>query len=71
MTRTDQETMNRFRTICEMTDDRLRNMTSQERDRTMQLHFAQARGPTRNVMLLCEMTDMLLRARRTSLGKES
>lgn len=70
MSRAEQGIANRFIAICEMTNDRLRNMTSQERDRTMQIYLAQARGPARNVALLCEMTDMLLRARRTGLGKE-
>jgi hypothetical protein len=42
----------------------LSRMTSAERDRMMQEHLAAARGPQRNLQLLCEMTRTLFELRR-------
>ena len=53
-----------------LTDAMVKTLTPQERDRTMQIHLAQARGPVRNAMLLCDMTAMLLRARQTAQARE-
>ena len=56
MTQPDGDgTAERAEKLRRMTADFLRSMTPQERDRTMQVHLAQARGPTRNAMLLFDM----------------
>ncbi|MHC4696093.1 MAG: hypothetical protein ACYTFA_05045 [Planctomycetota bacterium] len=66
----DQENIERAVRLRRMMNEYLRNRTPQERDRIMQVYLAQARGPVRNVMLLCDMTGMLLRARKIALAKE-
>lgn len=60
----------KFLRICEMTDERLRAMSPAERDRMLQIHLTAARGPRRNFMLLCEMTDSLAPIRRERLLRE-
>lgn len=67
---TDEETLQRAMRVRHLMDDRLHTMTPQERDRLMQVHLAQARGPVRNATLLLEMTSMLLRARQTAQARE-
>lgn len=59
----------RFRQICEMTDERLRRMSPAERDRMLQVHLAAARGPRRNFALLCQMTDAFASVRRQRLAE--
>ena len=66
----EQETFERGDRLRRMMNEYLRSMTPQDRDRTMQIHLAQARGPVRNAMLLCDMTAMLLRARQMAQPKE-
>ena len=66
----DQESIERAGRLRRVINEHLRNRTPQERDRTMQVFLAQARGPLRNVMLLCDMTGMLLGARKIALAKE-
>lgn len=70
MTTHDQEAIERATRLRRMMNEYLRTRTPQERDRTMQVHLAQARGPLRNAMLLFDMTAMLLRARQTARAKE-
>ncbi len=70
MTPHDEETAERGARLIGMMNERLRSITPQERDRTMQVHLAQARGPARNAMLLCDMMAMLLRARQTVQPEE-
>ena len=70
MTNDDRDAAERTIRVTRMMNDRLRTMTPQERDRTMQIHLAQARGPVRNAKLLCEMTAMLLRARQAAPTRE-
>lgn len=70
MTTDDPDAAERARSAMRMMNEYLRSMIPQKRDRTMQIHLAQARGPTRNAMLLCDMTAMLLRARQTAQPKE-
>ncbi len=53
--------------ICERTDAMLRAMDPADRDRMLQIHLAAARGPRRNFMLLCKMTDDLAPVRRARL----
>lgn len=45
-------------------------MGPQDKDRLLQIHLAQARGPSRNARLLFDMTEMLLRARRINQGRK-
>jgi hypothetical protein len=47
----------------------LKTSTPQERDRVMQWHLAQARGPVRNARLMRRMTATLLRARQGAKGR--
>ncbi len=70
MTTHDEGTIERAMRLRRMMNEHLHMRTPQERDRTMQVHLAQARGPVRNAMLLFEMTAMLLRARQTAQAKE-
>lgn len=53
-----------------MMDDYLRNRTPQERDRLMQIHLAEARGPAMNAWLLSESMDWALtrKSRRNAAG---
>lgn len=45
-----------------MTAELVDGLSPPERDRIMQIHLAQARGQRANAVLLCRMTDALLRA---------
>lgn len=64
MTSTDAATIERAMRLRRMMNEHLRNMSPQERDRSMQIHLAQARGPEANAFLLCEMTDVMLRIKK-------
>ena len=68
---TDPDTIARAVQLREMTRDMLANMSPQERDRMMQRHLAQARGPVRNAVLLRHMTAMILRARKAAQVQEA
>lgn len=57
--------------LREMTRDLLNNMTPPERDRMMQGHMSQARGPAKNALLLRQMTAMILRARKATYPAET
>jgi hypothetical protein len=50
--------------LRQMTAEYLRNMTPQQRDRMMQVHLAQARGPIGNITLLRRLTASMLRIKR-------
>jgi len=67
----DDEMCRRFARLCEMTQDMLDRMTSAQRDRMKQEHLAAARGPTNNLRLLCEMTDVLHLLRKQPLKQGS
>lgn len=60
---TDPEDIERAGRVRELMNDYLRNMTPQERDRRMQIHLAQARGPVMNGYLLRKAMDFGLRIR--------
>lgn len=60
MTTHDRANVERATRLCQMMNDRLRTMTPQERDRMMQIHLAQARGPVRNGDLLRQAVDRAL-----------
>ncbi len=65
-----REAEQRLATLCRMTREMLERMTSAERDRMMQEHLATARGPERNLQLLCEMTRFLFECRRPDRSEE-
>jgi hypothetical protein len=60
------ETTERARRVVALMNMRLRSMTPQERDRTMQVHLAQARGSVANAHLLRKAVrfSVALRAQR-------
>lgn len=70
MTDNDRDSTASAERLLEAIDEALRSMTPQERDRQLQIHLAQARGPVRNLRLLCEMTAMLLKAKRLMQARE-
>ncbi len=61
----DTDQGKRAERLWTLMDDYIKRMTPQQRDRILQVHLAQARGPVRNLRLLCDSTALLLRARRT------
>ena len=67
----EHETRERALRLRRMTDDLLNGMTPQERDRMLQTHLAQARGPMPNALLVRQMTDVLLRARATTKQQDT
>ncbi|MBU0718947.1 MAG: hypothetical protein KJ749_11915 [Planctomycetes bacterium] len=71
MTRRNPETAERAMQLRRMTAERLRTMTPQERDRVMQVHLAQARGPVANAMLMRQLTATMLRIKKTRQETES
>ncbi len=68
---TDTETIARAVRLRGMTRRMLAEKTPAERDRMLQRHLAQARGPARNALLLRQMTAMLVRAHRAAQDTES
>jgi hypothetical protein len=66
----DPEDTARASRVRELMDDYLRNRTPQERDRLMQIHLAEARGPAMNAWLLSESMDWALtrKSRRNAAG---
>ena len=71
MTPNDPDTIDRAVRLRQMTAEYLRSMTPQERDRLMQIHLAQARGPEANAMLLRRMTASMLRIKKAQQEAES
>ena len=67
----EQEIRRRFALLCRMTGDYLSNMSPQQRDRMMQVHLAQARGPVANITLLRQATAAMLRIKKAQKGAES
>ena len=67
----DAEAQQRLATLCRMTREMLERMTPAERDRMMQEHLAAARGPERNLQLLCDMTRTVLALRKQTQNKET
>ena len=65
MSQTDPDTLERAVRLRRMTAEYLRAMSPQERDRLMQVHLAQARGPAKNLALLRSMTAMMVRTKKT------
>ena len=71
MTEPDQDTLSRAMRVRQLMNDRLRNMTPQERDRLMQIHLAQARGTIMNAYLLRAAMNfgIRIRAMRAAEGR--
>ena len=57
--RVDDEAIQRFFEVCEMTDQMLAAMSPAEKDRMQQRHLAAARGPINNFFLACELSDAM------------
>ncbi len=60
----DTDTIKRAERLRRMMNEYIRTMTPQERDRMMQVHLAQARGPVANARLLRAMTNFWLRVKK-------
>ncbi len=71
MTAKDADIIKRAMRLRRMTAEYLRAMTPQERDRMMQIHLAQARGPLANMMLLRRMTATMVRIKKAQQDAES
>jgi hypothetical protein len=67
----DPTTMDRALRLRQVMNEFLRTRTDQERDRTMQIHLAQARGASMNAYLLRRSMDFSLRIRAWRRAEES
>jgi hypothetical protein len=63
MTTDDRDTIERATRLRRIMNEFITTMTPQQRDRVMQVHLAQARGPVRNGDLLRQAVDRALRIR--------
>ena len=70
MGNTDGETIKRATRLRLMMNEYLRTMSPQERDRMMQTHLAQVRGPLGNGRALRLLTNALIRSRKDRLSTE-
>ena len=59
--KSDKDAMARAMRVRELMNDVIRNTSAQERDRRMQVHLAQARGPVANAVLLRSSIALMLR----------
>ena len=57
--------------LRELMNEMIRSTLPQERDRRMQVHLAQARGPVGNATLLRATTAMILRMKAAQVEPES
>ena len=64
----DEEAIQRLVRLCEMNQQMLDRMSDAQRDRILQTHLAEARGPAKNLQALCEMSD-LIRSLRPPAGQ--
>jgi hypothetical protein len=60
----DPDTQVRALRLRRMMDEFLAAQTPQERDRMMQLHLAQARGPKGNARALVQLMDFAIKVRK-------
>jgi len=65
----DTSTVERANCVIQITNEAIGNLSSQERDRLMQVHLAQARGPVRNGDLLRQGVDRALDIRNARAGE--
>ena len=70
MTEDEAAMVERAVKLRKMTAEYLRDMTPQQRDRMLQTHLAQARGPMGNIVLLRQMTAFIFRARKMQEQRE-
>jgi len=63
---TDHDDGERLVRLCRLTSEMLERMTPAERDRLLQRHLAEARGPQKNLVVLCAMTSTMLRLRQAA-----
>lgn len=70
MSADDVETMERASRLRRLMNEYLKNMTPQERDRMMQVHLAEARGPIRNGNGLRMLTNTFIRARAAQRSQD-
>lgn len=68
---TDEAIQKRAAEVRRLMNERIRNMTPQERDRLMQVFLAQARGPKANAKLLHDMMNVMIRAHTTKTTGEA
>ena len=65
MTLNDPDTIERATRLRRIMNEFITTMTPQERDRVMQVHLAQARGPIGNGEALRLLTNAFIHARKT------
>ena len=63
-------TTERAMQVRRIMNESLRQRTPQDRDRTMQVHMAQARGATANAFLLRCAMNFAIRLRKTQTGTD-
>ena len=66
----DDATRERAMQVRRIMNESLRQRTPQERDRTMQVHMAQARGATANAFLLRHVMNFSIRLREIRTGTD-
>ena len=67
----DKDTIARAMRVREMMNGVIRNTSAQERDRRMQVHLAQARGPVANAALLRSSIALMLRMKGAQVQSEN
>lgn len=67
----DPEAMERVLKLRAMMNNWLRSRTAQQRDRDMQVHLAEARGPIQNAFLLRHAYNFAIRLRSIRLRDET
>ena len=71
MTTYDPEAMVRVLKLRAIMNDWLRKRSAQQRDRDMQVHLAEARGPIQNAILLRHAYNFAIRLRSIKLRDEA
>lgn len=67
----DPEAIERVLKLRAIMNDWLRRRSAQQRDRDMQVHLAEARGPIQNAFLLRHAYNFAIRLRSTRTGPEA
>ena len=67
----DPEAMERVLKLRAIMNDWLRQRSAQQRDRDMQVHLAEARGPIQNALLLRHAYNFAIRLRSIQLRDEA
>jgi len=66
----DSTALARAMRLCVLMNDHIRNMAPPDRDRMMQVHLAEARGPEMNAQLLRHAMNFAIRIRVARAGNE-